>query len=248
MTWTFVGGAVGADVAAFYGILALLFRTDLLLIGIGTGGFAAAAVGIAHLIGVGLQRRKSADSRGSSGLLWSSLLSWLALGTAAFLARLYIQPVGGSTQGAASFPAPEVGVAALADGVDRALIAAVTFAALYLVSGLLAMYASCNAHNPDARAYRRAVRNLEMATKHEAAAQARFTGEQRLLQALESDQNRAHKRREAIHRQVEAEMLRLKNYVRELIAAGLGNPSATDGLLNNAPRPAGNSPSDRSPA
>lgn len=75
VTWTFVAGAVGADIAAFYSILALLFRTDLLLIGIGTGGFAAAAVGIAHLIGIGLKRRKSADSRGSNGLLWSSLLS-----------------------------------------------------------------------------------------------------------------------------------------------------------------------------
>lgn len=180
-------------------------------------------------------------------MLWSSLLSWLALGTAAFLARLHIQPFGGSAQGAASFPAPAAGVTTLADGMDRALIAAVTFAALYLVSGLLAMYASYNAYNPDARAYHHAVRNLNKATMHEAVTHARLTGQQQLLQALEADGDRAAKRRDAIHRKVEAEMLRLKNYVRELITAGLGNPSSTDGLLSNAPRPAGNSPSDRSP-
>ncbi|MGH3932164.1 MAG: hypothetical protein ACRDTF_19555 [Pseudonocardiaceae bacterium] len=248
VTWTFVGGAVGADVAAFYGILALLFRTDLLLISVGTGGFAAAAVGIAHLIGIGLQRRKAADQHGSSGLLWFSLLSWLALGTVAFLARLYIRPTGQSTQGATSFPTLEAGVAALVDGLDRAVIAAATFAALYLVSGLLAMYASYNAYNPDARAYRRAVRNLDEATTRETATQARLTGAQRLLQAREADMNRAPKRHEAIRRKVEADVLRLQSYARELIAAGLGNPSYTDGLLNKAPRPAGSSPSDRRPA
>ena len=59
--------AIGGDIAAFYVVLARVFRGSTFLIVIGTVGFAAASVGLAHLVGQGLARRRCGDPAGERG-------------------------------------------------------------------------------------------------------------------------------------------------------------------------------------
>jgi uncharacterized membrane protein len=85
--WLFVLLAVAADIVAFYTVLARLFRAMPAFIVVGAIGFTAAAIGICHVIGIGLQRRRSGDRRRSDGLLWASVPAWLTLGALAFFVR-----------------------------------------------------------------------------------------------------------------------------------------------------------------
>ncbi|MGH3823939.1 MAG: hypothetical protein ACRDRA_14075, partial [Pseudonocardiaceae bacterium] len=130
LMWLFVLGAVGGDIAAFYGVLARLFRSELIFVIVLALGFAAAAVGICHFTGVGLQRRRSGERRRHDGLLWAKIVAWLALGCAAFVSRLYFSADGPAIAGSASF-----GSTIPTTDVDQDLLAALTFAGLYVVSG-----------------------------------------------------------------------------------------------------------------
>ena len=80
--------AIGGDIAAFYVVLARVFRGSTFLIVIGTVGFAAASVGLAHLVGQGLARRRCGDPRASATLTVLALGVWLVLGVASFVTRL----------------------------------------------------------------------------------------------------------------------------------------------------------------
>lgn len=80
--------AIGGDIAAFYVVLARVFRGSPLLIAVGTVGFAAAAVGLAHLVGQGLARRRCGDPRASPVLTVLAAVTWFSLGAAAFYTRL----------------------------------------------------------------------------------------------------------------------------------------------------------------
>lgn len=215
LVWVFVIGAIGADLAAFYNVILSLFRDDPLLAKVGTVGFTAAAVGIAHAVGIAWKRRRIQHPRSSNGLLWVSLATWLGLGCAAFFARLFI----GSA------------------GAERSLLMAGTFAALYLVSGVLAMGAAYNAYNPDAWALRRAARNLNEANELESVAYAAMLDAEQVAERIEEEKARAPERESAEQRKVDADAYCAKNYARMTILARLDDPGAPAAFIQSAPRP-----------
>jgi hypothetical protein len=230
--WLFVLLAVAADIVAFYTVLARLFRAMPALIVAGAIGFTAAAIGICHFIGIGLQRRRSGDRRRSDGLLWASVPSWLALGALAFFVRLHfgVQDPGvlvgtGSSSFGGTSPTE----------TDPNLLAALFFAGLYLVSGLLAITASFYAFNPDAHAYRRASRMLKKAARQVSNAKARLAEQRERLKVVDQDQANAPKRRQLVYHETRASVDSLKIEVRHLMAARLNDSQALDILMKDAP-------------
>lgn len=86
------------------------------------------------------------------------LASWIPLGGAAAAGRLFF--------GDLSAPATTFGSPAAAGGGDQlAILPAVIFLALYIGSGICAMYASYEAYNPAAAAYRLAVPQRDKAQR-----------------------------------------------------------------------------------
>ncbi|MGH3942711.1 MAG: hypothetical protein ACRDTG_29635 [Pseudonocardiaceae bacterium] len=216
--WVFVIGAIGADLAAFYSVIARLFRNDPFLVAVGTIGFTAAAVGIAHAVGVALKRRKIRHPRHSNGLLRAGQVTWLGLGLVAFFARLYVEP-------------------AVATQPERPLLLAATFAALYLVSGVLAMAAAYNTYNPDAWAVRRAARELREATELESVAHAAMLDSGQIVRRFTEEQARAPERKTVEQGKAEADSYCAKNYARMTILARLDDPGAPLAFIQSAPRP-----------
>lgn len=230
LMWLFVLCAVVGDIAAFYGVLAQLFRSEPIFVVMLALGFAAAAVGICHFVGVGLQRRRSGERRRLDGLLWAKVVAWLALGAAAFVSRLYfsadVAPTAGNTSFGSTIPVTDV---------DQDLLAALTFAGLYLVSGLLAMTASFYAFNPAAQAYRRASRNVKEATQNLKNAQAQLAGQIERAAVLDEERARAVERRATAYYRTEADVVGLKIFARHRMAAELRDPEALDLLMKDAP-------------
>jgi hypothetical protein len=234
LTWCLLLLAVLADLAAFYAIVALLFRSYPLVVLAATLGFTAASVASAHEIGRGWKQRHRADRR-HSGHLWLYVMFWLGLGAAAFLARLYIVPLTTLMPGATSFSGGQLGAVSVAMP-DRAQLAAVFFAALYLVSGLLAISASYQGHNPDVAAERRARRAYESACTAREAALKALADHQGDLDVLTADLSQAPQRRADTRRLTDADICHLKNHARLLMGIG-GTAGDLDGLMTDAPRP-----------
>ena len=241
--------AIGGDIAAFYVVLARVFRGSPLLILLGTVGFAAAAVGLAHLVGQGLARRRCGDPRASVSLTVASGLVWLILGAAAFTTRL-LTPSGssagggfgsssgggfGSSSGGGFGSGGSGGFGGSSSGIDlSAALPAVLFGALFLASGVAAMVATFLSFNPVAGALRRAEKRMQQATDAERASRAELERAREALRQQENERDREDQRWRAARQQVVAEMLELQNYARTLMASQKKNPSVTDGLSGSA--------------
>jgi len=252
--------AIGGDIAAFYVVLARVFRGSPLLIVLGTVGFAAAAVGLAHLVGQGLARRRCGDPRSSVILTVLAALTWLVLGVSAFYTRLMTPSSsssggfgsgsgGGSgggfgSAGSGSGAGPGGGFGSggsgggfggSSSGIElTALLPAMLFGALFLASGIAAMVATFLSFNPVAGALRRAERRMHDATEKERASRAELERAREALRQQENERDREDQRWRAARQQVVAEMLELQNYARTLMASKKGNPSVTDGLTGSA--------------
>lgn len=235
--WVLIVLAVLGDLAAFYIVLGLLFESSPGVVAMVAAGFTAGAIGIAHAIGTGLARRRCADPRASLPLLVSCAAAWVFLGTSAFLARYRFSPEGGSSGGgSAQFPAVGgTATPATTPEADQALIAALVFAALFVVSGLCAIYAAYHSHNPYAAAHGRAVRNLDNAVKAETTSRARLERAEQMLRQHEQEHHREAERWRAAREQTIALMLDLQNHARHAMASSAQNPSATDGLTGSGP-------------
>jgi hypothetical protein len=242
--------AIGGDIAAFYVVLARVFRGSTFLIVIGTVGFAAASVGLAHLVGQGLARRRCADPRASVALTVAAFVVWLVLGGASFVTRLLTpsttssDPFGSSSGGFGSsgssggFGSGGGGFGSSSGGLElSAVLPAVLFGALFLASGVAAMVATFVSFNPVAGALRRAERRLGEATAAERGSRAELERSREALRQQENERDREEQRWVAARQQVAAEMLELQNYARSLMASRKQNPSVTDGLARSAPYP-----------
>lgn len=248
--------AIGGDIAAFYVVLARVFRGSPLLIVLGTVGFAAAAVGLTHLVGQGLARRRCGDPRASVTLTVLAALTWLVLGVSAFYTRL-MTPSSSSSGGFGSGSGSGSGGAfgsggsgsgggfgsggsgggfgGSSSGIElTALLPAMLFGALFLASGIAAMVATFLSFNPVAGALRRAERRMQDATEKERASRAELERAREALRQQENEREREGQRWRAARQQVVAEMLELQNYARTLMASKKGNPSVTDGLTGSA--------------
>ncbi|MHC1560713.1 hypothetical protein ACR9E3_17280 [Actinomycetospora sp. C-140] len=248
--------AIGGDIAAFYVVLARVFRGSPFLIVIGTVGFAAAAVGLAHLVGQGLARRRCGDPRSSVTLTVLAALTWLTLGAAAFYTRLLTPSTtssggfgsgsgggfgsGGSgggfgSGGGGGFGSGGGGFGGSSSGVElSALLPALLFGALFLASGMAALVATFVSFNPVASALRRAEKRMQQATERERASRAELERAREALRQQENEREREDQRWRAARQQVVAEMLELQNYARTLMASKKGNPSITDGLTGSS--------------
>lgn len=236
--------AIGGDIAAFYVVLARVFRGSPFLIVIGTVGFAAASVGLAHLAGQGLARRRCGDPRASTTLTVIALATWLLLGSAAFVTRLLTPSSSGSTGfssgsggGFGSSSGGGFGSSSTPSIELSAALPAALFGALFLASGVAAMVATFVSFNPVAGALRRAEKRMEQATGSERGSRAELERSREALRQQENEREREEQRWLAARQQVMAEMLELQNYARSLMASKKQNPSATDGLTGSGPYP-----------
>ena len=249
--------AIGGDIAAFYVVLARVFRGSTFLIVIGTLGFAAASVGLAHLVGQGLARRRCGDPRTSRILTAAALGTWFVLGVAAFVTRLLTPSTssstsfssgsgfgGGSSGGfgggsSGGFGGSSSGgFGGSSSGVDlSAALPAMLFGALFLASGVAAMVATFVSFNPVAGALRRAEKRMKDATETERVSRAELERSREALRQQENEREREEQRWQAARQQIAAEMLELQNYARSLMASRKQNPSMTDGLTGSGPYP-----------
>ena len=251
--------AIGGDIAAFYVVLARVFRGSSLLIAVGTVGFAAASVGLAHLAGQGLARRRCGDPRASITLTVAAFVTWLLLGIASFVTRL-LTP---STSSASSFSSGSGGFGSsssggfgggsggfggggssggfggsASSGLDlSAVLPAVLFGSLFLASGVAAIVATFVSFNPVAGALRRAERRMQESADAERASRAELERAREALRQQENERDREEQRWQAARQQIAAEMLELQNYARSLMASRKQNPSMTDGLTGSGPYP-----------
>ena len=250
--------AIGGDIAAFYVVLARVFRGSTFLIVIGTLGFAAASVGLAHLVGQGLARRRCDDPRASTVLTAAALTTWFVLGVAAFVTRLLTPSTsssgstsfssgsgfgGGSSGGfgggsSGGFGGSSGGFGGSSSGLDlSAVLPAMLFGALFLASGVAAMVATFVSFNPVAGALRRAEKRMKEATETERMSRAELERAREALRQQENERDREEQRWQAARQQIAAEMLELQNYARSLMASRKQNPSMTDGLTGSGPYP-----------
>jgi hypothetical protein len=240
LIWLFVLAAAGADFVAFYIVLERLFRSLPLIVVIGTIGFTLAAIGLSHRIGVGLKQRRCGDRRAAE-LLWVSLACWLALGAAAFLVRLYLPPISVPTGGSTTFGA---GGQAPATGPDFALLAALFFAALYLVSGVLTVGVAFATHNPAVAALERALKTRAVtAARRETsrAAEVELCGVQA---TLVTELDHAPQHRASMRHANQSVVSELKNFARLLMGVGRGPGELEDLTADNPNRRDTSRPAD----
>lgn len=207
--------AVGTEIAAFYALLAPVFRGSASLAVMGTTGFAAAAVGLAHLAGQGLARRRCGDPRESLAQTWAAFAAWFLLGAAAFVTRLHI-PQGSSASSPGRLePSP--------------VLPALLFGALFLAGGVTAIVATFVAFNPVAGALRRAEKRLQDATEAERSSRADLERAREALRQQELERRREEQRWRAARQQAMAEMRELQNYARSVAASQRGRSSVRRG-------------------
>lgn len=236
--WCLVGVALAGDLAAFFIVLAVLFEAAPLFILAVSLGFAVGAIIVTHAIGKELAERRCAEPKANTVLLAGSIGAWLLLGLTAFVARYRFGPERTGDSGGAVFPSGAAELApATGGGGGQALAAAGLFAALYLASGLGAIYVSYRWFNPLAAAYRRAGRHLRRAVAAETESRAALVRAEHVLEQHERDYEREVDRWGAARGQTLALMLELQNYARNLMASGTQDPSSTDGLTGTGPSP-----------
>ncbi|GAA0897300.1 hypothetical protein [Virgisporangium aurantiacum] len=216
--------AAGADVAAFYDVLANHTNLPVHMLYLLVAGFTAITLSLAHSIGAGYRDRVDGAPDHRAALLWFAAGGWLVLGAAAFAIRLVLTgpaPAANSTFGAAPSTVDS----------NEGLAMALLFAALYVGTGIAAALGAFVLHNSIGRAV--------------VAASRRIRGLRRTL----SRHERRHERLEAELRRLEAERFRvdqaheaarlgriamgdeLKQYVRMRIAQVLNDASATDAMF-----------------
>lgn len=234
--WCLVGVALAGDLAAFFIVLAVLFEAAPQFILAVSLGFAVGAIIVTHAIGKELAERRCAEPKANTVLLFGAVSAWLLLGLMAFVARYRFGPEQTGDSGAV-FPSGGAELAPATGGGGQALAAAGLFAALYLASGIGAIYVSYRWFNPLASAYRRAGRHLQRTVAAETESRAALVRAEHVLDQHERDYERETDRWRAAREQAVALMLELQNYARNLMASATQDPSSTDGLTGTGPYP-----------
>lgn len=215
--------AAGADVAAFYDVLANHTNSPDLVLYVLVAGFAVGPLWLAHTVGATLRDRVDGAPDYQPVVLWTAAAGWLLIGTGAFFARLLLT-------GAA--PSSSFGTAAPYTVDGRAgLVMALLFATLYIGTGILAAGASFTLHNSIERAVgtaSRRIRGLRKRLSRHERTHERIAAELRRLQAERVRLEQAH---EAARLRAIALGDELKQYVRMRIAQTLDEPSATDAMF-----------------
>ncbi|MGY1696803.1 hypothetical protein ACI780_18045 [Geodermatophilus sp. SYSU D00814] len=216
--------AAAGDLATFYVVLATAYReAGELIIGALTAAFAAASVGLMH--GIGRAVKDLREARGGIGRVAIALMTigWVALGSVAFFFRLESEDAGTTTAGFGD-------AATTTTGTDP-LLSAVLLAGLFLASGLLAYYAGFSEHHPRMKTYLALRKRLPKQRRDVAAETQALNDARHKLELARGDAERAAERTRAELVRLDAEIDEIKELVRVEVAAHLGLPEATTGLV-----------------
>ncbi len=192
-----------------------------------TVAFAAVSVGLMHAAGRALKDLRQA--RGGSGRVALGFMigAWSVLGGVATYFRSQVATPS-------SRPADIFGTDTAADAAaaaHEALLSAVLLAGLYIASGVLAFYAGFSEHHPRMKTYL-ALRKRLPEQRQAVATETRLLNEARqALDLARGDAERAALRTRADIDRIDAEIDELKELVRVEVAAHLGLPEATTGLV-----------------
>ena len=229
--------AVVGDVTAFYVVLDKLFQSYPVVTVFLVLAGAAISVLLSHSAGKGWRRRVARDPQRSDAVLWGSLAGWVFLGIALGIVRLFLGgslSIPGLAGSASRFGLPSAAGSATA---GLAWLPALVFLALYVGSGVCAMWASYEAYNPVAKAYREALQKLQKAREKAHRCASAHAAALKRREPVETKVTRAPKRQEHERVVTYNEIVGVKHHVRERMAA---NTDSIDGLalfMEDAPEP-----------
>jgi hypothetical protein len=214
--------AAGADVAAFYDVLANHTNLPVHMLYLLVAGFTVVTLSLAHSIGAGYRDRVDGAPDHRAAPLWLAAGGWLVLGAAAFLIRLVL-----------TGPAPASSFGGAPSTVDsnEGLAMALLFAALYIGTGIAAALGAFVLHNSIGRAVAaagRRIRGLRRTLSRHEQRHERLAAE---LRRLEAERFRVDQAHEAARLGRIAMGDELKQYVRMRIAQTLNDASATDAMF-----------------
>jgi hypothetical protein len=218
--------AAGADLAAFYDVLANHTNLPNHLLYPLVAGFTVVPLSLAHSVGAGYRDRVDGAPDHRTALLWFAAGGWLVLGAAAFVIRLVLTgpaPAANSTFGATA----SVSTVDSNEGLAMALL----FAALYVGTGIAAALGAFTLHNSIGRAVATASRRIHglrrTLSRHERK-HGRVAAE---LRRLNAERVRVEEAHEAARLGRIALGDQLKQHVRMRIAQTLDDASATDAMF-----------------
>jgi len=218
--WLALSVIAGADVAAFYQVVAVVNPTGQgWLIWLLVAGFTVASLTLAHFAGRGPRVPAAARGGARRSMVFALAGPWLALGLVAFIVR----GIKASSTSASTAEA-----AALAS--KQQLAAAVMFLVLYLASGFITFFGVYLTRNPLRVAYRRALRAHRQTLKRLAMTQPPYERAIQVRRLHARNRAREPMNFNAARDQRLAFADELKRYSAARMAILLKTPSTTDGM------------------
>ncbi|SDH48259.1 hypothetical protein [Pseudonocardia oroxyli] len=223
-TWVLVVAAMGADLAALYSVLQILFRSNDVVVAVGAVGLLAASVLAAHHVGVAAAQLRARDPRASRMLRNWTVAGWLAIGLAAAAVRV-VAPGSASGFGTSADAGPHA----------RDVLVALLFLAVHMACGLAVMHHARTHHNPLVAALRRARQERRAAAAAESRAGATAVRARAVLAQHRAEHQREVRRCEIARAGVLADLAELRHTSRVLLSIGLQDAPTTDGLTRRLP-------------
>jgi hypothetical protein len=220
--------AAAGDVVTFNVTLSGFFTDSgpLVLWGL-TLALAAVSVGSMHSAGQALKSLREGRGGHGRGFIAALVFGWLVIGAVAVVFRVMVAtPQTGSQSAFGGDPAAEAAAAA-----HDALLSAILLGGLFIASGLLAFYAGYADHHPRMKTYKSLRKQLPEHSEKAAVLAAEAERVRRSLEHARGEEARAHLRATDGHAAADAEIAALKELVRVELAAHLGMPEATTGLV-----------------
>ena len=220
--------AAAGDVVTFNVTLAGFFTDSGIHVLWGlTLALAAVSVGSMHSAGQALKSLREGRGGHGRGFIGFLVFGWIVIGLVAVVFRVMVATPQTAPQSAfGGDPAAEAAVAA-----HDALLSAILLGGLFVASGLLAFYAGYADHHPRMKTYKSLRKQLPEHSEKAAVLAADAERVRRALEHARGEEARAHERAADGHAAADAEIAALKELVRVELAAHLGLPEATSGLI-----------------
>jgi len=219
--------AAAGDFANFYITMSGLANEHPLITVLVVLALTAAAVALAHAVGLLLRERQQSHRSTAPTVLILMSGGWLFLGVSAAIVRWVVPYDDGSAGAAAQFGDQ---TATSDDTVHR--ITSLLLLGLYLASGVLAAWLAYRDHEPVLAARRMTWRRLVWTGGRNRWNQAKLVRAETRLQQHLDERARLAANHAAALADREALAAELKEYTRVLIAGHLGEPVATQGLTS----------------
>jgi hypothetical protein len=236
--WLVLLAAAGVDVVTFYQVLVLVMDVPVQLVTISVVGFAVVALTLAHY--AGSQARAAINHRNVTGSRTVALtlgITWAALGAAAFIVRLVLEPSGASA-GSSTFTTDSGPLNDPSAGGPSAeqYLPALLFLVLYVATGLVSGLAGYLRQEPAARQYVRAVERRTRAAEKYAEASWDHVQAEQVWTAIDRARDRRVAAMRHMDRQFEATVCRLRAEAQLIFARNVARaqPPAVPGHYGRA--------------